>query len=199
MKITLSIEELLKAYSYRVTGNEEEDIAPIDALNNLPLNALASNRAKTIRRVIKPIVDNYFQTYNEKITQKESLSLKLTETHRVNINESQKVLGEKFDQTSINTILKTGLLNIERKINNEISELLKEEFEIVFKPLKLSDFKIDPACDDDNSENWHPFKGEQLEFLDPFIIDDIDADATDSSEIEFEGLNDAITDAIEQQ
>lgn len=178
MKMKLIIEQLLGAYSFRVAKQGEDGTSPIDALNKVPLNALASNRVNDARNIIKPIVDNYFETFNKKQKEKQNLALEVTDRFK-------PLIGQ--DVTELNKQLNAELFEVERKINSELNELLKEEYELDIHQIKLSDLMIDPKGDKDDPANWHPFKGEDHKFLDWLIVDDIDV-----PEIEIEGLDEAV-------
>lgn len=186
MKLSLTIKTLLQAYSYRLSNKDEKGQAPIDALCCINMNALACNRAKTIRNIIKPIVDTYFETANTKRKDLETQSIVLTEKY-----SNDDALINKSDQ------LQEKLFAIERGVNEELKELENEEYDIDIKQIKLSSFMIDPKGDPEDTSNWRDFKGDHLDFLSWLIIDDIDGTGTvDETAIQTLSMEDAVEDVV---
>lgn len=199
MKKTLTNNQLAQTYSFRVFKQGDTGIAPIAALCALDLNALASNRSKTIRNKIESYTKPYFETINQKKQEKEKLCIELTEKHSKRI-ESLKALPDKdVDYDEINRTFQKDLFAIESRINKELEQLGNDEYEIEFHPIKMSDFMIDPEGSIDDPKNWHIFKGDHFDFLDWFIIQDVDqSDDTETSAEEIEGLDDAVTEAVDK-
>lgn len=199
MKKTLTLQQIINAFSYRIEKEGEQGITPIDALCKLTLNALASNRARANRKKILPIIDTYKETAEEKKKQLQATSLSITDAHKKRVDDLKEKEGNDVDLHFINTKLQSDLFNIERQINNELKELLQENYEIDVREIRLSDMKKNPSGSNDDPDNWHAFKGEYLEILDWLIIDDIDvSDETETDEIQTEGFNEAETDALEK-
>lgn len=185
MKKSLSINTLLYAYSFRKVKDSENQEAPIDALCHVNFNALSCNRARIVRSTIKPILENYFVVFNEKQKHKEKICLEITDKHNKRIELLKALPDSEVDYDEINSTLQKDLFNAEEKINKEIEELQQEEYEIDFKPIKLSSFMIDPCGDQDDIKNWHNFSGDNLDFLDWLIINDLDkSDVKKQDEIE---------------
>lgn len=193
MKITVTLDTILQAFGSRTLPSGEKCATSIDALNLMPLNALASNRANVAKRKTKLIVDAYLETVNKKQTEKNLLSVDVTEKYQRLITEYREENGQDADITDLDNQLNTEIFDIGHKIDNELKELLKEEYTFDIYQIKMSDFKVDPTGNNDDPSNWHPFRGEYFDFLGWLIIDDIDT----QEGIEVDGLDAAVEEAAE--